>query len=170
MTTREHKRTSNIKTFDPRHSIKRAVQTRAAGSRWVIVTSKGKVTWSNKIERVAAIRNGVPYESVEVIGKKANLPVKHLLHYLGVPQTTYNKKKKENDLLSGRNSEVILILSEVLDFGLEVFNNEEEKFHRWLRKTNVSLGNIPPESLFDSVTGIQEVRNTLSRLEYGNLA
>jgi putative toxin-antitoxin system antitoxin component (TIGR02293 family) len=122
------------------------------------------------MERVAIIRKGLPYESIEVISKRTDLPIKRVLHFLGVPQTTYNKKKRDNDLLSGRDSELILMLTELLDFGLEVFNNEAEKFHRWLKKPNISLGEITPESLFDSLTGIQEVRNSLSRLEYGNLA
>lgn len=78
--------------------------------------------------------------------------------------------KEENERRNGQNSEVILILTEVLDFGLEVFNNEEKKFHRWLKKSNLSLGDATPESMFDSVTGIQEVRNALNRLEYGNMA
>ena len=72
--------------------------------------------------------------------------------------------------MSGRDSEVILVLIEVLDFGLEVFNNEKEKLQRWLKKPNPSLGSVTPESLFDSITGIQEVRNALNRLEYGNMA
>ena len=87
-----------------------------------------------------------------------------------MPQTTYNKKKRGKELLSGRDSEVILLLTELLDFGLEVFNDESEKFQRWLKKPNVSLGGVKPESLFDSVTGIQEVKNALNRLEYGNMA
>ncbi|MDZ7607711.1 MAG: MbcA/ParS/Xre antitoxin family protein [Cyclobacteriaceae bacterium] len=62
------------------------------------------------------------------------------------------------------------MLSEVLDFGLEVFNDEKEKLQRWLKKPNLSLGGVTPESLFDSITGIQEVRNALNRLEYGNMA
>jgi len=86
------------------------------------------------------------------------------------PMKTHNKKKRKNDLLSVRDSEVVMVLSEVLDFGLEVFNNETEKFHRWLKKPNLSLGGVAPESLFDSITGIQEVRNTLNRIEYGNMA
>lgn len=77
---------------------------------------------------------------------------------------------RHNDLLSGRNSEVVLVLTELLDFGLEVFNNEAEKFHRWLKKPNPSLGGVTPESLFDSLKGIQEVRNSLNRLEHGNMA
>ncbi len=64
----------------------------------------------------------------------------------------------------------MLLLTELLDFGIEVFNNEEEKFQRWMKKINFSLGDNTPESLLDSVTGIQEVKNCLNRIEYGNLA
>lgn len=170
MATKEKKILPASKALDPKKSIKRARTVRKEGSKWVIVTSGGKVTWGNKLERVAIIRKGLPYESIEVIGQKADMPVKQVLHYLGVAQTTYNKKKREKDHLSGRDSEVVLVLSEVLDFGLEVFNNEEEKFQRWLKKPNLSLGGVAPESLFDSLTGIQVVRNALNRLEYGNMA
>lgn len=170
MSAKEEKRTSNIKTFDPGNSIERAGKERAAASISVKFIPTGKFTFGNKRERVAIIRNRLPYESIEVIGQKANLPVKQVLHYFGVAQTTFNKKKRENDLLSVRDSEVVLVLSEVLDFGLEVFNNEIEKFHRWLKKPNLSLGGVAPQSLFDSITGIQEVRNALNRVEYGNMA
>ena len=89
---------------------------------------------------------------------------------LNIPQTTYNKKKKEHLLMSSRDSEIILLISELIDYGLDVFNHENEKFFKWLKKTNTSLGGYTPESLLDSVTGIQEVKNSLTRLEYGNLA
>lgn len=72
--------------------------------------------------------------------------------------------------MNGRNSELILVLAELLDFGKEVFNGEEDKFQRWLKKPNISLRGATPESLFDSLAGIQEVKNSLNRLEYGNLA
>lgn len=170
MSAKEEKRTSNIKTFDPGNSIERAGKERAAASISVKFIPAGTVTRVNRQARVEIIRKGLPYETIEVIGQKANLPVKQVLHYFGFAQTTYNKKKRENDLLSVRDSEVVLVLSEVLDFGLEVFNNEIEKFHRWLKKPNLSLGGIAPESLFDSITGIQEVRNALNRVEYGNMA
>ncbi len=138
--------------------------------KWSIIVDRDKFAWSTSMDRVQIIRKGLPYESIEVISKKADFSIKEVLRSLGLPQTTYNKKKKDNDLLSGRDSEVILFLSELLDFGLEVFDNEKEKFQRWLKKPNISLGGATPESLFDSLTGIQEVKNTLNRLEYGNLA
>lgn len=136
----------------------------------MIATLGGNVTWNNMKEKVAFIRHGLPDESIEAIGQKANLPVRQLLEYMGVAQTTYNKKKREHERMDSRNSELVLVLSEVLDFGIEVFSQEQEKFQRWLKKSNVSLGGVSPESLFDSITGIDEVRNALYRLEYGNMA
>jgi len=159
-----------IQVFDPESSIKRAEKVKAQKPKWAIVTSSGHITWENRMERIAIIRKGLPYDAIEFIGAKANLPIKQLLLYMGVAQTTYNKKKREHDLLNERDSEMILVLSEVLDFGLLVFNNEKDKFQRWLKKPNLSLGGMAPESLFDCFTGIQEVHNALNRLEYGNMA
>ncbi|MBX2954484.1 MAG: DUF2384 domain-containing protein [Leadbetterella sp.] len=126
--------------------------------------------WNTRMDRVNLVRRGVSYHAIEAISKKMNTPVKDMLVLLDIPQTTYNKKKRENSLLSGRDSEFILLLSELTDFGREVFNGEEAKFSRWLKKPNLSLGGLTPESLLDSVTGIQEVKNALNRLEYGSLA
>jgi putative toxin-antitoxin system antitoxin component (TIGR02293 family) len=163
---------SHIKTskFDTKKSIKRARATRRNRSGWAIQVSNGEYVWSNQVERVNIIRKGLPYESIEVISKRTDLPIRQVLAIFGVPQTTYNKKKREKELLNGRDSEVVLVIIELLDFGYKVFNDEPEKFQRWLKKPNLSLGGVKPESLFDSITGIQEVKNALSRLEYGNMA
>lgn len=170
MGAKKEKNTSKPKALDPKKSIYRASMEMAEDSKWSLMVAEEKYTWTTRMDRVGIIRNGLPYESIEVISTRTNLPIKQILNRLGVPQTTYNKKKKDKDLLTGRDSEVVLVLTELLDFGLEVFNNEKEKFQRWLKKPNISLGGVTPESLFDSLTGIQEVRNSLNRLEYGNMA
>lgn len=170
MSSKKTKTSVRTKAIDPEKSVHRARIRRAESPKWSIVVADDKYAWTTKMDRVGIIRNGLPYESIEVISTRTNLPVKQVLHLLGVAQTTYNKKKKDKDLLTGRDSEVVLVLTELLDFGLEVFNNEKEKFQRWLKKPNISLGGVSPESLFDSLTGIQEVRNSLNRLEYGNMA
>lgn len=123
--------------------------------------------WYSNMDRLNLIRKGIPFASVEVISTQLNTPIKDLLHYLGIPQTTYNKKKREKSLFDERNSEVILLLQELIDYGVDVFNNEEEKFQRWLKKPNASLGGVTPESLFDTNTGIEEVKKALTRIEYG---
>ena len=170
MGIKKEKTPSRLKAMDPKKSIYRARMEKGEGPKWSIMVAEEQYTWTTRMDRVNIIRNGLPYESIEVISTRTNLPIKQVLHLLGVSQTTYNKKKKDKDLLTGRDSEVVLVLTELLDFGLEVFNNEKEKFQRWLKKPNISLGGVTPESLFDSLTGIQEVRNSLNRLEYGNMA
>ena len=170
MDTKKSKSVSKIKALDPKKSIHRARTRRDESPKWCIEVATDKYAWTTKMDRVDIIRSGLPYESIEVISTRTNLPIKQILHLLGVAQTTYNKKKRDKDIMTGRDSEVILVLTELLDFGLEVFNNEKEKFQRWLKKPNISLGGVSPVSLFDSLTGIQEVRNSLNRLEYGNMA
>ena len=170
MEAKKKKMPSKTKAIDPKKSVHRAKTKNSENPKWRIMVSDNEYTWTTKMDRVEIIRHGLPYESIEVISTRTNLPIKQVLHLLGVAQTTYNKKKRDKDLLTGRDSEVVLVLIELLDFGLEVFNNEKEKFQRWLKKPNISLGGVSPESLFDSLTGIQEVKNSLNRLEYGNMA
>ncbi len=158
------------KKFDPKESIGRAKATRNSSAKWRLESEGNEYVWTSRLERVGIIRKGIPYASIDVISKRINVPIKEVLHIFGLPQTTYNKKLREKSLLNGRDSEIILLLTELLDFGIEVFNNEEIKFQRWMKKQNISLGGNTPESLLDSITGIQEVKNCLNRIEYGNQA
>lgn len=163
---------STIKTvpFNTKRSVKKAIGIKRNPKKWTI-DSDGKIyTWSNKIERVRIIRQGIPYNSIEMISKRLNRPVKTILSIVGLPQTTYNKRKNEHSLLDSRDSELIVLITELIDEGLEVFNNEEEKFQRWLKKPNLSLGGNSPESLLDTATGIEEVKFCLNRIEFGNFA
>ena len=158
------------KKLDPQKSIERAVALRksVSGSEF---SHEGKTySWKSKMERVALVRKGIPYGSIEMIGTRMAMPVHQMLKIVDIPQTTYNKKQKENSVLDGRDCDFILLLTELIDFGNEVFNNEIEKFQRWLKKNNVSLGGNTPESLLDTKTKIQEVKNAKNRIECGNLA
>jgi putative toxin-antitoxin system antitoxin component (TIGR02293 family) len=120
--------------------------------------------------RMKVIREKMPYHSLESLSERSGLSIKLFLEKLEMPQTTYNKKKRENGLLDRRDSELVLVLAEVLDYGLEVFNDEKEKFQRWLKKVNFSLGGVSPDSLFDSITGVEQVKNALDRIEHGVFA
>lgn len=126
------------------------------------------IVWYNHLDRIRLIREGLPYSTLEALSLKVNIPIKHFLSFLQIPQTTYNKRKRESVKLNGRDSEIILVLNELVDYGIEVFNGESEKFLLWLDKNNISLGGVTPKSLFDSLTGIQEVRKCLDRIEYSN--
>ena len=158
------------KPFDIKKSIQNAAGRTKAPRKWTLLLEGKEYVWTNKMERVGIIRKGIPYASLEVVSKRLNSPVKSVLSLVGMPQTTYNKKKSEHSLLDSRDSELVLLITELLDYGLDVFNNEEEKFQRWLKKPNLSLGGDSPESMLDTVTGINEVKFCLNRLEFGNLA
>lgn len=161
---------SKIKPFNTKRSIQNASR-KAVKIKKSSLNSDGKeYNWSTKLERVGVIRAGIPYDSIEVISKRLNNPIKSVLAIIGIPQTTYNKKKSEHLLLDSRNSELVILINELIDYGIEVFNDEEEKFQRWLKKPNLSIGGNTPESMLDTITGINEVKFTLNRIEFGNLA
>jgi len=159
-----------VKPFDTKRSIQKASE-KSDSVKSSSLNAKGKeFKWTNKLERIGVIRAGLPYDTIEMISRRLNNPVKSMLAIVGIPQTTYNKKKSENSLLDSRNTELVILINELIDYGLEVFNNEEEKFQRWLKKPNLSIGGNAPESMLDTVTGINEVKFSLNRLEFGNLA
>ncbi len=164
------RRTTRILPFDTKKSVRKAADAGKDIKRWTISSGVETYVWTNKMERVGIIRQGIPYNSIEMISKRLNRPIKSVLSIVGLPQTTYNKKKNEHSLLDSRDSELIVLITELLDEGIEVFNNEEEKFQRWLKKPNLSLGGNSPESLLDTATGIDEVKFCLNRIEFGNFA
>jgi putative toxin-antitoxin system antitoxin component (TIGR02293 family) len=159
-----------IEPFDTKRSIRNASKKAISIKRSTLNSYGKEYSWSTKLERIAIIRSGIPYDSIDVVSKRLNTPVKSVLAIIGIPQTTYNKKKSEHLLLDSRDSELVILINELIDYGLEVFNNEEEKFQRWLKKPNLSIGGSTPENMLDTLTGINEVRFSLNRLEFGNLA
>jgi putative toxin-antitoxin system antitoxin component (TIGR02293 family) len=162
--------TGATRPFNTKASVAKASEISKGQKKWVLVSEGKTYVWTNKMERVGIIRQGIPYDAIETISKRLNRPVKSVLLIVGMPQTTYNKKKSEHSLLDSRDSELIVLITELIDYGIEVFNHEEEKFQRWLKKPNVSLGGNTPESLLDTITGIDEVQFCLNRIEYGNFA
>ena len=58
-------------------------------------------------------------------------------------------------------------IEDLLKYGLEVFNEESEKFKNWLEKENKYL-NAKPLDLIKTQEGIETVRKELNRIEFGN--
>jgi putative toxin-antitoxin system antitoxin component (TIGR02293 family) len=156
--------------FNTKGSIDKAKLQSRNIRRWTLNAEGRIISWSNQLERVKVVREGIPYGSLEEISKKLNSPVKLVLHIVGIPQTTYNKKKASHSHLDSRDGELVVRISELIDYGLEVFNLEPEKFQRWLNKSNIALGGLAPIKLFDTISGIEEVKFCLNRIEYGNFA
>jgi hypothetical protein len=67
--------------------------------KWRFESEGIEYAWQSTLDRVDIIRRGVPYSSIEIISKRIDVPVKSVLHMFGLPQTTYNKKRREKSLL-----------------------------------------------------------------------
>lgn len=159
-----------IKAFNIKKSIRKEGRQNATQRNFELMIGDKTFTWSTPMERIQVIRKGIPYQSIEVISKRMKLPIKAVLATVKIPQTTYNKNKNKNLVLDVHHSELITLLTELIDYALEVFNNEEEKLQRWFDKPNYSLGGKTPKSLLDTTTGVQQVKNCLHRIEFGNFA
>lgn len=120
-------------------------------------------------DKISYIRKGLDYSTIETTSKRLNNSVKSLLQLLDIPQTTYNKKKNEGSCMDSRDTELILAMNELIDYGISVFD-DEEKFQRWMKKSNSHLSGEVPESLLDTMSGIYQVKCLLDRIEYGNFA
>ncbi len=164
------KKNLSTRPFNIKKSLEKSRTKKAPESLWNLTTGKKNYKWSNRLERVKVIRAGIPYEAIEVLSKKMNRPVKQILEILGQAQTTYNKKKTQEALLDSKDSEIVLRIVELVDYGIEVFDGESDKFFKWLDHPNISLGNEAPVHLLDTVSGITEVTHCLHRIEHGIFA
>lgn len=64
---------------------------------WSILSASKEYTWSSRMDRVGVIRDRLPYDTIETMGRKANLTIKQMLQLLEMPQTTYNKKRRDGE-------------------------------------------------------------------------
>ena len=113
--------------------------------------------------------------------KKSNIILQDFLSLTGLPGkfiaeevfeispktlTSYKKSKKE---LPVRINEHILKIKELYKKGVELFE-DIERFNNWLKNESYGLGNIKPNTLLNSITGIDLIYEELVRIEFGATA
>lgn len=152
-------------TFDASKSIEKAKKVRDRTKNIQYLNDE-----SDLMKRIDLIRSGVAYDEIGKLSKRLDISIVQLLRSLNIPRSTYNKKKNTDHVLDPKNSEMIIMLQDLVSYGEMVFNDEKEKFRSWLNNPNYSLGNIKPIDLIDSYTGIEEIKKALVRIEYGNFA
>src|SRR5689334_12218533 len=62
--------TGQTKPFDTKKSIQNASDRNTAIRKWKLVLDDKEYVWTNKMERVGIIREGIPYNSLEVVSKR----------------------------------------------------------------------------------------------------
>ncbi len=87
----------------------------------------------------------------------------------GISLKTMLRYKQDKKKLTPRSSETALKLFALYKQGIAVFGSTEA-FNRWLSKPAFGLGNQIPMNLLNTATGIDLIREELTRIEFGNLA
>lgn len=116
-------------------------------------------------QKIARIRSGISKKELSSIKAVAGLDYDTLAQLLSVGRATLiNKKGAEKFNVSV--SEKILALAGLYSYGYEVFD-DVEKFNRWMKEPNLSIGDKRPIELADTLTGIEEIMHIIGRIEYG---
>jgi len=77
------------------------------------------------------------------------------------------KKKPKSSRLSFQISERVLILENLYQMGLDVFDSNESSFQYWLKSEIPALDNHIPNDLLTALLGIDVVKEELLRIEHG---
>ncbi|MBF0352334.1 MAG: DUF2384 domain-containing protein [SAR324 cluster bacterium] len=113
-------------------------------------------------------RMGIPKKSINSLAECLHIPISELIQYLHVSERTLQRYSPDK-LLSSAISDHLLQIAKVYSRSLEVFEDAEDA-SMWLKQVNISLGNVPPMDLVDTISGIEMVLDELTRIEYGVFA
>ncbi len=125
--------------------------------------------FQNKLFLVHVIRQGIPYSIFELIAAQAPFDFVEWASFLELSPRSLQRYKVENRTFEPIQSEKILALVEVTQFGLEVFGNME-MLRIWLKTPSFVLGRMAPIELVAYSFGRQLVMTELVHIEHGIFA
>lgn len=124
---------------------------------------------SRGYDLVRVIREGIDYKTFETVAAKTPLKDKDWATVLDTTSRTLIRYKKDNKTFGPKQTERIIEIQQLMQYGEEVFG-DLRSFHTWLMTKNVALGGISPKALLDTSVGLGMVKDTLGRIEHGILA
>jgi putative toxin-antitoxin system antitoxin component (TIGR02293 family) len=116
-------------------------------------------------EKMEIARRGISKDTLIGIKQAIGLDYDHLSAILGTTKTTLHKKQG-NEVFSSSISEKAIALMDVYEYGYEVFE-DRDKFNKWIQTNNRALGNRIPLEVMDTIFGIDEVKNVITRIDHG---
>ncbi len=119
---------------------------------------------SNSTERIAAVREGLSFESFVTLREALGVSTDELAQLLGIPRRTLTKRQSEGVFKlaeSNAISRVARVYKEALDF----FDDEVDTL-RWLKTPLPALGGTPLD-LLDTDPGADAVSTLLAQLAWG---
>lgn len=124
---------------------------------------------TNFLKLINATRVGLPYQSFKNAQHIMPFSLQEWSAMLHISTRSIDRLKKERKQLSSTQSEKLIEVTLLFDYGVHVFG-DSTKFSKWLNRNNIALGGLNPKSLLDTNQGIKAVKAELSKIEYGVLA
>jgi len=118
---------------------------------------------------IKLVREGIPYSEFAKILANSSFSLKEWATYLNVSTRTLERHKEEKKTFRQEQSERILAIFQLLNYGTAVFGLQQG-FFDWLGSKNIALGGIKPKALLDTSIGIGMIKDELGRIEHGLLA
>ena len=118
----------------------------------------------DSMQVITLIRNGVSGDSIIRLADLMNIPKNDVYNLLNLKARTAQRQVSKN--LDADKSGHLVQITKILQRCVEVFE-DLEKAKRWLKSPNYALRNQIPLNLLDTTEGIELVRDTLTRIEYG---
>ncbi|MBC6999126.1 antitoxin Xre/MbcA/ParS toxin-binding domain-containing protein [Cytophaga sp. FL35] len=118
---------------------------------------------------IKLVREGIPYSDFNKVLNMAPFGSQEWANFLNISVRTLERHREENKIFRQEQSERILSIYQLLNYGKAVFGHQEN-FFEWLGSESIALGGIKPKELLDTSIGIHMVKDELGRLEHGVLA
>lgn len=141
-------------------------------------TTKSKIAngefndWDDESQRfnmIKLVREGIPYNDFLDFFKNEPFTEKEWADYLGISTRTLDRYRNENKNFPAKQSERIIEIKRLLNFGENVFE-DNDNFMAWLSMRNIAMGGIVPKKLLDTSIGINMVYDQIGRIEHGIFA
>lgn len=123
----------------------------------------------NVLTIIDTIRTGISFNTFEKIVGKTPFTLAEWANYLQLSERTIQRAQKEKKSFQPIQSERIVELDMLYEYGVEVFG-DKDNFNVWLNSRSVALGGRMPKELLDTTFGMGMVKDELGRIEHGILA
>ncbi len=113
-----------------------------------------------------AARTGIEFSFFNQLLQKIPLSINEWADILHLSNRTLQRYQKEKKSFETLQSERILEIAALYNYGSDVLGNAES-FESWMNSKVIALGGAKPKSLLDSSYGITMVKDVLGRIEHG---
>jgi len=123
----------------------------------------------NMLAIIDVVRTGISFNEFDKIVGNAPFSLAEWANYLQLSERTIQRAQKEKKAFQPIQSERIVELAMLYEYGVEVFG-DKENFNVWLNAKSIALGGRTPKELLDTMFGVGMVKDELGRIEHGVLA